>query len=216
MIQTLLLILVQIFGIYFTYTNLEKQQVKSKLSKKEMLMAIYVACFIGPLLEESLFRSVCKQYLSGIPYSDIINGLIFGLAHIQNFIVHNNKYIILFQVLAGSYLGYYVVQFESFIYAFLVHALHNFVIAFGSYVLYYYKHKDDKNDVNECDLISVTPCEFNIIKYPIKNIDDSTRLKFGDYKYIKRNKINKELLVSIDKFEAIKNKRFNIKNFTQI
>lgn len=215
MLQTIILLLCQAFGIYFTVKHLDTLPVKLKFTLKEITNTIYIAGILMPLLEESLFRSVCKQYLTGVQYSNIINGIIFGLAHIQNYIIHKNKLICLFQVISTSYLGYYLVQYESFMNAFMVHCMYNIIIMSSSYGLYYYKHRNDKNLDGMLSMDDI----INSLRYPIRSVDDGLELHWNDYKYINKNKINKELLISIEKFDDIKKKsreKFNKINLTDV
>ncbi|QKF94754.1 CAAX protease [Fadolivirus algeromassiliense] len=204
MVPTLILLFFQVFGIYFTVKTLNEQKVRQTISLKDMLQIIYAYVITMPLLEESLFRSVCKQYLQDIPYSNIVNGILFGLAHIQNYAVHGSGLITIFQVISTSYLGYYVVQYESFLYAYLLHVYYNLIVVLGSYGIYYYQHIDDKI-TNELPLISI-----NDIRCPSRSVDDNARLSFNEYRYIPRDCIDNELLKSIKKFDEIDKKRSNI------
>ena len=144
-LQTYILFFFQIIGVYFGVINLEKTQGISRatFNIKTLLQIFYTGIIVMPLLEESLFRGVLKQYLSDYPYSDYVNGLIFGLVHIQNYSFHHNIFFTLLQIISASYGGYYLVQFESFLSAYLVHAYYNLVAIGGSLILYYLKHKNE-------------------------------------------------------------------------
>lgn len=199
MYQTFILILFQIIGTYITIKHMNKEKMSTYININLILQIFYVACLFMPLLEEALFRSVCKQYLMDIPYSNLINGLIFGLFHLHNYPFHADKIIIIFQVISTSYLGYYVVQFDSFLYAYLVHVLYNFIIMASSYLIYYYPYNNTQPPKLELGIIE------EHIRCPARTLDDHDQ-HFMDYKYIKRRHIDKKISESIRQFDQHKNK----------
>ena len=206
MLQTIVLFLFNIASIYFTLDNLKKNTSRRALMNvKSFLTTLYIVGVAMPLLEESLFRSVCKQYLAGTPYSDYINGLIFGLVHIHNYFLHKNMYITIFQTISTAYLGYYLVQFESFLYAYLIHCLYNISISTFGYMIIYFVNKEEW-DVTAIPMIFCHPT----------TQDDMLKPKsHSDYKFIKRNKIPADMLVRIDKFNEIQIKRISIVNLSK-
>lgn len=127
MIETFVLILFAICSIFVSIKNANTQFFGMNLHKS-ILSAIFIGGIVLPLYEESIFRSVIKQYLMGFEYGNIINALIFGISHGPNYRFHSNHYITLYQIISTSYLGYYVVQFDDFHMAFIVHSLYNIFI----------------------------------------------------------------------------------------
>jgi len=126
--------------------------------------------------------------------------------HATNYILHKNVLITMFQVISTTYLGYYVVQYESFLCALLTHSIYNTsIVSFGYfiYVLYYNKVDESCNTIFPLSIV-----------YPIKTQDDSSIPKPQKYipihKFRPRNEINKGMLERIDKLQIIENKRWSM------
>jgi len=211
--QTLLLIIIQILSIALSVWLMKDKN--PNYDKQTALLTILLICIIMPLYEEAIFRSVLKNYLVDVPYNNYINAIVFGLFHISNFIIWKNIGVSLFQVVCTSYLGYYVVQFEKFHHAWLVHCCYNFVIVFCSMVIWYYFLRPP---VELTSLLSKLQYPLfhqqcfirchqksrddNSITY-YKNTDDVfTKNKDSIYKHISESKINAELLESFEKFNS--------------
>ena len=214
--DTVILFLFGFSAIFVTLYNfiISNTLINMKNAPKTLLLLGLVT----PLLEEALFRSVLKQYLDGffcMEYANYINALLFGLVHASNYIISKNILITLFQIISTTYLGYYVVQFENFLYAFLTHATYNICIVFFGYVTYIlycrkmnisYLDSDIKFN-NFCDdLVPIS------IVYPTKSQDDFYVNKITKHTQPARNfcnrySINKEMLERIDKLYEIDNKR---------
>jgi len=214
MLQTIILVLFNIAATYFTVDNIKKTSSRSSiLNIKTFLITLYAIGVALPLLEESLFRGVCKQYLSGVtckcsffalvsnpyscftcvPFSNYINGLIFGLAHAHNYFLHRSTFITIIQMISTAYLGYYLVQFDSFLYAYLVHCLYNISITTMSYAIIYFMN----------DWSAIQP-DSSIVCCRPEILDDMRKPK-TDYSYIfiDRKKIPADMLERIDNFEKI-------------
>lgn len=215
MIQTIILLCIQGISVYFSVKQLGN--IVEFFSLTTILKSMYITCLQAPLIEESLFRGTLKSYLIGVPYGDYINSILFGLVHVPNCMVHNNIRLTIFQVFATTYLGYYVVQFDNFIYSFLVHVYYNTFITLCSFAIIYFKNKcgkinDEINSINSIqDYKSISQ-----IKCPTSSKDDSfISLKCDiscqnkDYEYIPKNKIRKDTIDRIDKLNSIINKREN-------
>ncbi len=199
MLQTVLLCLINICSIFFT-VYLTKSG--GTPSFKNCVSTIYAVGLIMPLFEESLFRGIFKQCLSNIQYSEYINGLFFGLFHFHNYFVHNNLFITAIQMATTSYLGYYVVQFDNFIYAFVVHSLYNISIVVFSSLIVYYVFSNEKE--NKDSRVFMCPRVTQDDMMMINNEDTFTTNK---YKFIKENKIPKDVVDRIDKMRKITVKR---------
>lgn len=163
---------------------------------------------IGPLMEEAIFRSVLKSYLQDIAYGNYINAILFGLSHGFNYFVHNNAYIITIQMITTSYLGFYVIQFDNFSYAFLTHGLYNTTILLITFMYHLYNKKETGPYIFPSIMISMkTQDDFNLNK--------SCKFRSG-YKFVKREKINKEMLDRIDKLDRIETKYDKFKNIENV
>ena len=199
MLQTILLLLVQIGGVYITVKNMKGQS----FPIKEFLGLLYAVGIAVPFLEEALFRSVCKQYLSGFVYSDVINAVLFGLAHAHNYILHKNIWMTLLQMITTTYLGYFLVQFDSFIHAYLVHVYYNSAMLLCSNLIVYLMNRNKPQEDKKT--IGLICCS---IRCPNKSVDDNTKHRVN-YKYISRNKVNKDMLERMDKLDEHMNKKFS-------
>lgn len=196
MLQPIILVLFNFVGVYFTVDNIKKTSSRnSVLNTQTFLTTLYAVGIALPLLEESLFRGVCKQYLSGVPFSDYINGFIFGLVHAHNYFLHKNMFITAVQMISTAYLGYYLVQFDSFLHAYLVHCLYNISITTISYAIIYFM----KDWINHDS--SIVCCYF-------ETLDDMRKPKKGhSHIFIDRKKIPADMLERIDNFDRIHSKR---------
>ncbi len=209
MFETAILFLFGISAIFATVYNLKKLDMQ--VSIKDIPRTILSYGIVIPLLEESLFRSVLKQYLTELYYANYINAILFGLLHTTNYMIHKNVLLTIFQVISTTYLGYYVVQYESFLYALLTHSIYNMTIAslgYAIYILYYNRVDKSCTEFNTLFPFSIT--------YPIKTQDDlsiTTPQKYiPTHNFCPRNKINKEMLQRIDKLQIIENKRYSMTN----
>jgi len=203
--QTIILVLVNFVAIYFTVDNIKKTSAwRNTIDTKSFLTTLYAVGILMPLFEEALFRSVCKQYLEGVPFSDYINGLIFGLVHIHNYILHKNVYITIIQMLSTAYLGYYLVQFESFIYAYLVHCLYNISIVITSYFIVYYFYKNEWTAAR-LSSFNQTICYCPVTQDDMLNKENQK----SKYIFIDRKNIPLDMLERIDKLAEFKNKNFS-------
>lgn len=136
MIQTLILILFQLISIYFA-VEIFKNSREIMIFTTSTYLIFFSISFITPIIEEFVFRGALKYYLRNIHYPNIVNGIIFGFAHIGNFYVHKNTFLIFFQIVSIGYLGYYVSQFDSILHACLIHIYYNFSLLFILCVYYH-------------------------------------------------------------------------------
>lgn len=218
--DTIVLFLIQIVSVYYTVKNLEISNV-SPPDLRKLLQLLWITVITFPLFEESLFRHTLKYYLADIPYSRYITSILFGVAHMENYLIHENMYHILFQILCTTYLGYYLFQFDNFLYAYLIHAYYNAFIILSSYAVIYWKYsnKNNKSDNTECqfnieNLISYKPIYVNI-KCPTITSDDM--IKCDKFKSIIYTKINKEMRERVMKLQNIMDKRkYNCMQFVDI
>lgn len=226
--QTLLFLLFQGLGAYITVQTIKSQNLISNIkntSSNELIKGLYSVGLLIPLLEEALFRYISNQLFSGFIYCDLISSILFGLAHIQNYMVNKNKLAILFQVIATSYLGYYIIQFDSFWYGFMIHAYYNIgmmMMAYG-YILYAYKEYNDDNGGFDFYLshpmvfVSSKTCKDDnkfknkeLINIDIDKLDYTSiyadRMHLFDFcsKQIHKDKIPKDMMERIEKLQKIK------------
>lgn len=144
MYQTLVLAGIVAINVYNGINN------TGKLDKNQLLLLFLGAIICGPIVEEILFRYALRDFLVGFTYRYEINALLFGLLHSTNYFTVPNKSLVLWQMCATSYLGYYVVQFDSLYYACLVHMLYNLLCLGSSQAyLHYYDVKVDNPFCNQ-------------------------------------------------------------------
>ncbi len=208
MFQTILLILFQIGSIFVSVNNIKKNtQLIPMLNFKNSLREIFAIGLMMPLLEESLFRGVLKQYLADYTYGNIINSLLFGLAHAQNILVADIN-IVLYQIVSASYVGYYLVQQDNFGHAFLIHACYNMSCTIITYSYVYYNKdnyvsSDNLDEIKIGDIIKTKPLFKMSIKCP--NITRDDMIKCGGYHKI--SKVPKEMKKRINKLDDMNFKR---------
>jgi hypothetical protein len=100
--------------------------------------SILTMSIIIPIFEEAFFRGILKQALVDVPYNYQINAVLFGLMHCVNYAITKNVYLTVYNVIATGYLGYYLVQLDGFMYAYLTHALYNFSAVTVLYIYYHF------------------------------------------------------------------------------
>lgn len=219
-LQTAVLFLIQLGCIYYTVKYIGDNCVSVHLDIGNIIKLIWIACIMTPLLEEALFRGVGRHYLQGNPYDNYIISALFGLAHIQNyFLMHKSIKHAIIQVFCCMYLGYYIFLFDNFLYGYLIHAYHNFFVGACSYAISYYKQKNKENDVIElctkADDFSLVPLNLDnfISNFKCPNVTRDDMIKCGGYKYINKNKMNKEMRDRTKKLENIMFKNISKNKF---
>ena len=214
MFQTIILILVNVFGIYITVKESKKRSTASSINMKTFLTTVYLMGLFIPLFEEAFFRGILKQYLADIPFNNIINGLLFGLTHIHNYVLTKSLYITAIQVLSTSYLGYYLVQLDSFMMSYFVHCLYNINIFAFSYLILYITYKLDKDsgkpvwrhdDFDNDDMILSSV--FSSIHYcPFTQDDMLYQKNSSKNRLISRKRVPADIIERIDKLVIAKRK----------
>lgn len=217
MLDNVILFLFGFSAVFVTVYNLVATNILINI--KNTLKTLLLLGTVVPLIEEALFRSVLKNYLNGyfcVKYANYINAILFGLLHASNYVISKNILITLFQVISTTYLGYYVVQFDNFLYAYLTHAIYNTCIVVCGYVMYILycrkmniSYLDSGMDSSCFDNLDTVPLS---IMYPTKARDDfyiNIKAKRGPQscKFFMRGSINKEMLQRIDKLYELNKKR---------
>jgi hypothetical protein len=201
MLQTAILFILQIISIYITIKNFENMG-GCLPSINSILTLSWVAIIQQPLLEESLFRGVLKHYIMDVSYGNYLSSILFGLFHVQNYLIHGNVNIILFQICATTYLGYYLYQFDSFLYGYLVHMYYNAFIMCCTYSYIYWKNsqKNDDNDNTKIQGLFNVPISLSLssrfVERPKFSSDDS--IKCDKYTYTNKNKLKFKKFKNID------------------
>lgn len=216
--QTITLFAIQIISVII---SVWKSKYNPKLNNKmEIFKSILLLCVVIPFVEEAVFRSVLKNYLMNVPYNYQINAIIFGLAHATNYYVWNDIYVTLWQVACTTFLGYYIVQFESFHYAWFCHMYHNLFVMIAGYIvsMFWYPAKQN-NDIIKFDnagsiYCTSKTCDDHSISY-YRNTDKifMNNKKNTWCKFIPKSAIDKEVLKSIEKFNSMENSSY--KNLIQ-
>lgn len=212
MLETGILVLIQTFCIYLTVKEFKKIQV-TPIDHKNMINSIFLFSFVAPLLEESLFRSVVKQYLTGFKYDIYINALLFGLSHSINYLYTHNLNMLFYQMITTTYLGYYVVQFDSFMAAFLAHAYYNGVIIIASWIIHqllYGRHNvyTENNTSLTYGKLNYKETKDDLIllkKYQCTNSNKN-------YIQLGKNQIHKDMMERIKKLDNILSKETKYKS----
>lgn len=113
------------------------------------LKLFFNLCVIIPFMEEIMFRYALKNFLIGYEYGDIINYCTFGFLHAINHIGQKTqKMVILYHILFATYVGYYLLQFDSILYTFPIHMIINLTV-FG--VTRYIHYKNTKMQKYKCE-----------------------------------------------------------------
>jgi hypothetical protein len=216
MFQTIILILFQIGSIYLSIKNFNIDT-NLMLTNSDLLRNLFVIGIQIPLLEEALFRSVLKQYLTDYTYGYYINAILFGMAHAQNYLLFGNIKMIIYQIVSATYVGYYVVQLDNFHHAFLVHACYNSFITIFIYLYGCYFRNNQPQCNKICvgvgDMIDTKPLFQNVIPFNMRcpNITRDDMIKCGGYRFIP--KVNKEMQCRINKLNSItRNKKYTFSN----
>jgi hypothetical protein len=134
MLQNIILFGCSLLSIYFSVSNLKKQN--QYISKMSMLTSFLQVCVAAPLVEESIFRSVLKNALVNVEYNNYINAILFGLMHASNYIYNKNIYQCVFQVAITTFLGYICVIQNNFLSSYLIHMGYNSFITLFSYLIF--------------------------------------------------------------------------------
>ena len=206
MLETLGLILCGFIGMCCSITQMKKVNYQYPGIKNILLMLLMV-CGVCPLMEEAVFRHTLKYYMSDLTYAYYINAILFGLSHSVNYVLTQSISLTVYQIIMTTYLGYYVVQFDNFLYALLTHSLYNFLIT--SFALSWHFYFQEKSD----DQFEPILYEPKIWHPKITRDDIHVGYSQKSQKLQKlligtsRKKINKETLDRIDKLYEIENKR---------
>lgn len=199
MFDTLLLALFLVIGVCATIRLKIVQSIPFSDYKNTILsLAILI-----PMFEEAFFRGILKQALVDVPYNYEINAALFGLMHCVNYLISKNVYLTIYNVITTGYLGYYVVQFDGFMYAYLTHALYNFSVLTLLYIYYHFYGVKNycEGYLANCDI----PQTFYCIS---KARDDNSKFDIiPKMLFIKRNRIPEDMQKRIDKLRDIEFKR---------
>jgi hypothetical protein len=209
MIQTIILIIFQIGAIYLTYERVKP--IVADLTLKKILTVLYIGGFMCPLVEESIFRGTLKEYFKTYSYPNMITSVLFGLYHMNNYLVNSDIKTLTYQVVSTTYLGYYMGQFDNLLHSIIFHALYNVSIMMSAYLLAYYWSEPDR----PCQIVNHNLLDFyNCIHCPEKARDDFDldkkvilRCPLSGYKNISEKKLSKDMLERRKKLCDIERKR---------
>jgi membrane protease YdiL (CAAX protease family) len=189
MIEVVILICFVILSVLVSYREFGPQLKRQKFDRNYAVSLISI-CVIFPIYEESLFRSVIKQWLLYHPYANMINALLFGMYHSVNYLQHGKIGIVIYQVVSTIYLGHYVVRFDNILSAFMIHIVYNFSIQILSMLLVNF-YKEPKKRVRFGKQFYV----------PGYTVDDMTKVECSDY--IQVRVMDQGVLSSLAMFETL-------------
>ena len=103
----------------------KKEQIDANLNKGLLFLIVVII----PLIEEIVFRDFLHRNLIyyNVPYPEILNALLFGLAHAGNipYVGDIPIFYNILQIIITSLLGWHLVHLNSVLYGFLFHAVYN-------------------------------------------------------------------------------------------
>ena len=106
------------------------------MGRQEKLIIYLSICIFGPLFEEIIFRhsvpSLLGTYISA-KYYNILSAILFSLMHGSNYLVANNKKLILNQLFMTFLFGYICVRMDNLIISIIAHIIYNHQIALHYY-----------------------------------------------------------------------------------
>lgn len=108
--------------------KLQSSNTKDCMTLTHLGAAFYVMCIYAPLFEESVFRYTLRHVFSDWIWAREIISVLFGLMHVQNFTLRQDRKIIIYQIFAAMILGYYLYDLNDLGLSMLVHFLYNFGI----------------------------------------------------------------------------------------
>jgi len=171
---------------------------KNKFNINNVDTKIISFYILMPLVEELIFRDYLRKYTDDLYYGNLINSCLFGLWHLQNYHIHEDKIIMLNQIISTTYLGYYLLQLNSIIYSYIVHLIYNTIII-GGLIAMTLNNPDKSNDQNE----------FKKVRCFGKTRDDSFKSNLKDINNIKYVKVNNKVKCSIDQYsEKCKSRKY--------
>ena len=102
-------------------------------SLEAILLEIAVVAVLVPFMEEMVFRGVILSSLRkyGVGFSIVASALVFGLAHMS---VSN----VVFATIAGLVFGFLYAKTNNLWLTVIVHALNNFIAAFGAHTEFFF------------------------------------------------------------------------------
>ena len=102
-------------------------------SLEAILLEIAVVAVLVPFMEEMVFRGVILSSLRkyGVGFSIVASALVFGLAHMS---VSN----VVFATIAGLVFGFLYAKTNNLWLTVIVHALNNFIAAFGTHTEFFF------------------------------------------------------------------------------
>lgn len=176
-----------------------------------------VAAFFGiaiiiPIIEESVFRCTFP-YLFGDLFDDefyfqLINAVLFGLAHIFNWFLHYNMWKTLYQVVITSVLGWYLIDQHSLKHAMIIHMLYNTLTILVVKIILLIKEwgleSDEKSVALWLSYDKLRPSKsltnFKQFEELELNVNNSRYV----YQDVKLSSLPKEVQISINKYDSIR------------
>ena len=132
------------FSIIHNLYLIKKMINDDKILYNNNNLVIFYMILLGPLLEEVMFRDFILRNMTFLPYYMEINAVMFGLIHATNYILINDKYLVITQVIKSTIVGYHFATLNNLTMCILLHMLYNSLP-----VIFYFVYKSlfqDKND----------------------------------------------------------------------
>ena len=225
MYHELVLVFFQLCGIplniYYKTNSIE--------TLKTYISTLYIVCIAVPIIEEILFRyafyHLLEKYMSDSFYINIANGIVFGLIHIPNIFVieFKSKIISSVHIFSNVYLGYYLATIhDDLLLCIIIHIIYNFTGVTITFICSKYTAKKKVETSALLEKIGESLALFDNTIYVTKpklrrsvslNALDSLFVEKIDFIGIKKDKIKKDILDSIDNFNTKKNSRITKKRY---
>jgi hypothetical protein len=181
----------------------------------DLVKSVLLVGIIVPVVEEIFFRDYLKYFLEYhhielFGSSKWVNIILFGLAHLTNYVFIADKYDLFYHVCYTTFLGYVIMTHNTMVGYITTHVLANTVSLCYVNLLYNYNYNTPtKKYMRRFELIGTcvntkTQDDFSI-SYDNKN--KNMTIWESPMKCISYNKIKNDVVQMYMSFEEMKNKR---------
>lgn len=141
-------IITQLVGTIFNFSSISANQesINMLMNSKYAILTLITVTFIGPLVEELVFRGAFFNLIKNPKIAIIVSSITFGLIHIRTEIINLSSgfdFITIMQILVfslqyigmGAFLGYlYEKNNRNIVFIYGVHGLYNLLVSILQFV----------------------------------------------------------------------------------
>lgn len=141
-------IITQLVGTIFNFSSISANQesINMLMNSKYAILTLITVTFIGPLVEELVFRGAFFNLIKNPKIAIIVSSITFGLIHITTEIINLSSgfdFITIMQILVfslqyigmGAFLGYlYEKNNRNIVFIYGVHGLYNLLVSILQFV----------------------------------------------------------------------------------